>query len=190
LHLAVLPASRSLDVSFTARRLLIMTKSDSTNDSDTPAFLASDARVPAPVRDLIAEAEGCMTNGYLTGGTACAQRAIQLLVTAEKVDGPDIEARVKGLAEKYPAVPQMLTAVLQRFGDATSRDGAKLSAAGLNLLIVTLKAILYEIYVLGPERAERLEYVRRVFDSIERKSGDKRSGASAGADAAPIAATA
>jgi hypothetical protein len=131
-----------------------------------------------------------MTNGYLTGGTACAQRAIQLLVTAEKVDGPDIEARVKGLAEKYPAVPQMLTAVLQRFGDATSRDGAKLSTAGLNLLIVTLKAILYEIYVLGPERAERLEYVRKVFDSIERKSGDKRSGASAGADAAPIAATA
>jgi hypothetical protein len=44
--------------------------------------------------------------------------------------------------------------------------------------------------VLGPERAERLEYVRKVFDSIERKSGDKRSGASAGADAAPIAATA
>lgn len=143
--------------------------------SNEPAFLTLDDRIPAVVRELMTEADGCWKNGYLTGGTACAQRAINLILTAEKIDGQDMEARVRGLGEKYPAVPQMLTTVLQRFGDATSRDGAKLSASGLQLLVVTLKAIVYEIYVLGPERVERLDYVRKVFESIERKTPDKRA---------------
>jgi hypothetical protein len=166
-----------------------MTKSDASEATDGPAFLTLDSRVPAPIRDLIGEAEGCVKNAFLTGGTACAQRAIQMLLTVERVDGPDVEARIRSLVEKHPGVPQMLPAVLQRFGDATSRDGAKLSTSGLNLLIVTLKAILYEIYVLGPERIERLDYVRKVLDSIERKHPDKRSGASA-ASPASVAASA
>jgi hypothetical protein len=167
-----------------------MTKSDASQATDAPAFLTIDARVPAPIRDLIGEAEGCVKNAYLTGGTACAQRAIQMLLTAERADGPDIEARVRTLAEKHPGLPQILTTVLQRFGDATARDGAKLSAAGLNALVATLKAILYEIYVLGPERMQRLDYVRKAIDSIERKKEDKRSGGPAGDHIPPVAASA
>jgi len=157
--------------------------------SDAPRFLTLDARVPAPIRDLIGEAEGCVKNAYLTGGTACVQRAIQMLLTAEKADGADVEARLRSLVEKHAGVPQVLTAVLQRFGDATSRDGSKLSASGLNVLIVTLKALLYEIYVLGPERIERIDYVRKALDAIERKGADKRS-SSSGAETPPVAATA
>ena len=163
-----------------------MTKSDV---SGSPAFLTPDSRVPGPIRDLVGEAEGCVKNAYLTGGTACVQRAIQMLLTAEKADGADVEARIKSLAEKHAGLPQVLTAVLQRFGDATSRDGAKLSASGLNVLIVTLKALLYEIYVLGPERMERIDYVRKALDSLERKNADKRSAAS-GAETPPVAASA
>jgi hypothetical protein len=162
-----------------------MTKIDA---SDNPRFLTLDARVPAPIRDLVGEAEGCVKNAYLTGGTACVQRAIQMLLAAEKADGNDVEARIKSLAERHAGLPQVLTAVLQRFGDATSRDGAKLSASGLNVLIVTLKALLYEIYVLGPERIERIDYVRKALDAIERK-GDKRS-TSSNADTPPVAASA
>jgi hypothetical protein len=53
---------------------------------------------------------------------------------------------------------------------------------------VTLKAIVYEIYVLGPERTERLQYVRQLFDSIERKSAEKRAagGSSPAQAAAPV----
>lgn len=154
------------------------TKTDvPTPAASNPAFLTPDARVPASLRDLLGEADGCLKHNFLTGATACAQRAMQGLLTIEKADGADVPARIRALNEKYPAVPQMLSSVLLQFGDATSRDGAKLSASGLNLLVVTLKAVLYEIYVLGPERAERLEYVRQVFDSIERKGGDKRAAA-------------
>lgn len=145
-----------------------MTKQDDTDNA--PSFLTLHDRVPQVIRDLINEATGCQQNGYLTGGTACAQRAIQALLSAEKIEGPDLQTRMKALSEKHPAVPQTLVTVLQQFGDATARDGTKLSGSGLNLLIVTLKAILYEICVLGPERVERLEYVRKVFESIERKA--------------------
>jgi hypothetical protein len=152
-----------------------MTKTDDFSSLGSPAFLTVDGRVPTMLRDLLVEADGCAKNNYLTGGTACAQRAIQMLLTVEKAEGPDTQARVRSLSEKYPAVPQMLTQVLLQFGDAASRDGAKLNTQGLNLLTVTLKAIAYEIYVLGPERAERLQYVRQIFDSIERKGADKRT---------------
>lgn len=160
-----------------------MTHTDDVSSFGSPAFLAIDGRVPSILRDLLVEAEGCAKNNYLTGGTACAQRAIQVLLTIEKTEGPDIQARVRALSEKYPAVPQMLTTVLLQFGDTASRDGAKLNAQGLNLLAVTLKAIVYEIYVLGPERAERLQYVRQIFDSIERKGADRRSPVPAAAGA-------
>ncbi len=162
-----------------------MTKTDTS--ADGPAFLTIDARVPAPIRDLIGEAEGCVRNAFLTGGTACAQRAIQTLLTTERVDGPDTEARLRALIEKHPGVPQVLTTVLLRFDDATSRERAKLSAASLHVLVVTLKALLYEIYVLGPERVQRLDYVRKAIDGLERKGADKKIAAPAGESTVPAA---
>lgn len=164
-----------------------MTNMDTSTSNDAPRFLTIDTRVPSAIRDLMNEADGCGKNGFLTGGTACSQRVIHMLTAS--ADGQDMQARIKALADKYPGVPTMLTSILQQFGDATSRDGAKLSASGLNLLVVTLKAVLYEIYVLGPERNERLDYIRRAFESIERKGADKRAEASApAATAEPVAA--
>ncbi len=165
-----------------------MAMTDDFTGNGAPAFLTLDSRVPAVFRDLLAEADGCSKNNFLTGGTACAQRAIQALLAYEKLEGPDTQSRIRALSEKYPAVPQMLSNVLQQFGDATARDGAKLNTNGLNLLTVTLKAIVYEIYVLGPERAERLQYVRQIFESIERKGSDKRAttGSSASSAAVPV----
>jgi hypothetical protein len=151
-----------------------MAKTDDRGSQAAPAFLILDPRVPAVVRDLLAEADGCARSGFLTGGTACAQRAIQALFTLEKASGEDTPSRLRALTDKYPAVPQMLATMLLQFGDTTARDGAKLNANGLTLLTVTVKAIVYEIYVLGPERAERLQYVRQIFDAIERKPADAR----------------
>jgi hypothetical protein len=53
------------------------------------------------------------------------------------------------------------------FGDETVPDESKLDAHRLQLLTVTLKAVMYEIYVLGPERTERIQYVRRLLESLE-----------------------
>ncbi len=166
-----------------------MTNTDENVTKDAPEFLTLSPRVPAALRDLMSEADGCLTGNFLTGGTACAQRVIQMLLPAEK-DGPDMQARIRALGEKHPSVPPILTNIIQQFGDATSRDGAKLSASGLNLLIVTLKAVLYEIYVLGPERNERLDYIRKALESIDRKGADKRNGSAGAASPEPTAVAA
>ena len=135
--------------------------------SAAPAFLALDTRVPATLRDLLVEADGCLKSGFLTGATACAQRAVQTLLKLEDADGASFQARLRSLSDKYPAVAQVLFAVLMHFGDETIPDESKLDAHRLQLLTVTLKAVMYEIYVLGPERTERIQYVRRLLESLE-----------------------
>lgn len=144
-----------------------MTAMSDVRSSGAPAFLALDTRVPATLRDLLVEADGCLKSGFLTGATACAQRAVQTLLKLEDADGGSFQARLRSLSDKYPAVAQVLFAVLMHFGDETVPDESKLDAHRLQLLTVTLKAVMYEIYVLGPERTERIQYVRRLLESLE-----------------------
>ena len=158
-----------------------MTKPASAQNG-TPAFLTLDDRIPVGVRELLLEADGCATSGYLTGGTVCAQRAVDALLKFEKADGPSFDSRVHSLGEKHAALGQLLTTVLVQLGDAAARDTGRLTANTLQLLIVTLKAVVYEIYVVGPDRADRLQYVRRILDSTER-----RATAPAAAPARPVA---
>ena len=134
-----------------------------------PPFLTVDDRVPASVRELLVEADGCVSSGFLTGGTACAQRAIDALLKFEKADGPSFDSRVHSLGEKHPVLAQLLLTILTQLGDHTARDTTKLTTNTLQLLVVTLKAVVYEIYVVGPDRSERLHYVRRILESTERK---------------------
>jgi len=128
-----------------------------------------DDRLPPALRDLLVEADGCVTNGFYTGGTACAQRAVEALLRQEKAEGSTHEARIRSLVEKAPGLPQILVTVLTQLGDVSGRDTAKLTANTLNLLLATLKAVVHEIYVIGPERTERLQYIRRLLDATERK---------------------
>ena len=39
--------------------------------SSQPRFLEVDDRVPAPLRKLLDEADGCLDMSFTTGGTAC-----------------------------------------------------------------------------------------------------------------------
>jgi hypothetical protein len=145
-----------------------MTKSTG-GQSGPPAFLTLDDRIPVGVRELLLEADGCVANGYLTGGTVCAQRAVDALLKFEKADGPTFDSRVHSLGEKHPAVAQLLLTVLVQLGDHASRDTPRLTANTLQLLVVALKAVAYEIYVVGPDRTDRLQYVRRVLETTERR---------------------
>ena len=54
------------------------------SENPIPAFLATDDYVPGAFRDLLSEADGCMQKGFLTGGTACARRALDLLLNVAK----------------------------------------------------------------------------------------------------------
>jgi hypothetical protein len=138
------------------------------SENPVPAFLATDDYVPGAFRDLLTEADGCMQKGFLTGGTACARRALDLLLNVAKTEGTSYEDRLQSLGEKH-GVAKMLTSILVQCGGASAKDNATLSADVLQLFIVTMKAVVYELYVVGPERTNRLQYVSRLVTSVGRK---------------------
>jgi hypothetical protein len=133
-----------------------------------PAFLTTDDYVPGAFRDLLSEAEGCQQKGFLTGGTACARRALDLLLTVAKTEGSTYEDRLQSLGDKH-SIAKMLTSILVQCGGASARDNATLSVEVLQLFIVTMKAVVYELYVVGPERTNRLQYVSSLVTSVGRK---------------------
>ena len=135
-----------------------------------PAFLTPDDRLPASLKEVLLEADGCIAGGFFIGATGCAHRAVDALLKTEKAEGANHEARVRALGEKMPGLPQLLLSVLAQLGDSAARDTVKLPANTLQLLLSTVKAVAYEIYVIGPERGERLQHVRRLLESTERKA--------------------
>jgi hypothetical protein len=137
-----------------------------------------DDRVPASVRELLLEADGCVANGFLTGATACAQRSVDALLKLEKTDGATHDARVRALADKTPGLPPILMTVLTQLGDVAARDTVKLTPNTLQLLLATLKAVAHEIYVVAPERSDRLQHIRRLLDATERKPSAPAAGVS------------
>ncbi len=140
-----------------------------------PGYLTIDNRVPGALRDLLLEADGCSKMGFLLGGTVCAQRAFQTLLTLEGANGATDEARLHELSEKYPTVPKVLFGVCSRLAGAPTDNQAPLDSDRLNLLTVTLKLMLYEIYVIARERAEGLKYVQQILERLEGRNGPARS---------------
>ncbi len=127
-----------------------------------PRFLTVDACVPATIRQLLEEADGCLAMSFTTGGAACARRAVQVLLQNEEAFGEDYAASLLTLSEKHPAVAPALLQILEVLG----AGDAPLTPDSLRALIVTLKAIVYEVYVLGAERIERLMYVHQLVESL------------------------
>jgi hypothetical protein len=143
------------------------------DDSAPPRFLTVDPRAPAEIRRLLEEADGCQSMGFITGGTACARRAIDAILETEQAAGDDYAASLLTLSEKHPAVAPALFQILGMLGEGDE----PLDADSLKALIVTIKAVVYEIYVLGAERIERLMYVHQLVESLKRDAGAARKGA-------------
>jgi hypothetical protein len=147
-----------------------------TNQATAHQFLTLDPRVPAAVRELINEADGCLKAGFMTGGTVCAQKAIHTLLANESADAGSFEARLHALSQKFPSVPQSLFALCTRLGGETpSKDHSALDGDRLKVLTAALKIMLYEIYVLGPDRAERLKYLQALLEKVESSAHSSKS---------------
>ncbi len=135
------------------------------NDESPPhRFLVVDARVPSPIRQVLDEADGCMNLAFTTGGTACARRAMRVVLATESVLTDDYSASLLSLREKHAAIAPTLFTVLDLLGTGDE----PLEADALTALIATVKAIVYEIYVVGSERLEALEYLSELIGSLER----------------------
>jgi hypothetical protein len=138
-----------------------------------PRFLTPDPHISAPLRAVLEEADGCLRMAFLTGGGACAVRALDLLLTEQGIAGTDRAHSLRELGKKHPAVAEsFLRMLLQVMNDSSALWEIK----RLTLAIVLLKAVAHEIYVLGPERTERASYVLAL---VERFNAGIKSGGSA-----------
>ena len=93
-------------------------------------------------------------------------------LTIEDVNGANDDARLRGLSDKYPGVPKVLFAVCARFREA-STDQTPLDKDRLNLLMVTLKFMFYEIFVIARERKESLEHLQKILERLDGEGGSR-----------------
>jgi hypothetical protein len=121
-----------------------------------PRFLTLDEQISPTLRTLLDEADGCLKMSFFTGGGACAGRALDLLMSEQGISGSDRAHSIQEIGKKHPAVADSFLRVLSL---AMADPGGTWDAARLTLAVVIMKAIAYEIYVLGPERTERATYV-------------------------------
>ena len=145
------------------------------DDAPAPRFLIVDSRVPAPIRQLLDEGDGCLNMAYVNGGTACARRAIEGILATEQATGEDFAECLQKLREKHPAVAPTLFQILNMLGDGDE----PLPADALRALIATIKAVVFEVYVQGPERVERLMYVHQLVESLKRDNPQSKRSAAA-----------
>lgn len=132
------------------------------------SFFTIDDRVPKLIRELIAEAEGSLKMNFLTGASACMRKAIyELLVHEETDSASDYKDRIKSLKLKYDSVNPELFHILGGIQQMTSekvheQSWDKWDSANLRLIIVSLKEILYEIYVRPDEQTQQMNRIKQL----------------------------
>ena len=137
-----------------------------------PRFLVVDQRVPEPIRQLLEEADGCMNMAFSVGGSACVRRAIWKTFEVEGVQEEDFAASLHALAAKHEGLPPTLFRVIELLG--AGEDPLHVDA--LKALLATFKGILYEVYVLGEERAESMAYVSKLLQALDRAAVPPKAG--------------
>jgi hypothetical protein len=157
-------SKREIDMPTTTHDQYVDTTGD-TGTSRLPRFLTPDDRIPLPLRALLDEADGCLKMAFLTGAGACAVRTLDLLLAEQGVDGTDRGEQIQQLGKKHPAVGESFITTLALV--TNNNPSGAWEDARVRLALAILKAMAYEIYVLGPERSERAAYVLELLKKFK-----------------------
>jgi len=138
------------------------------------SFFVIDSRVPAILRELITEAEGCVKMNFLTGASACVRKSIYELTILQNAEGGNYKDRIKNLKAKYPNIDPELFDILCHIKDMTSdkiheQSWDKWDSKHIQLFIESLKQILKEIYVDPDEKKKRSLYIQSLLPEVLRK---------------------
>jgi hypothetical protein len=143
------------------------------------SFFTLDDRIPRTLRDLFAEAEGCLRANFLTGASACARKVIYEMAAKEGAKGDDYETRLKSLKAKHLEVDGSFFDTLITIQQTTSSkvhenalDGWK--AADLKLMLATLAEVLEAIYVLPKEMERKRNAILKMRDKLLPKPPEKK----------------
>lgn len=124
------------------------------------SFHVIDDRIPSALRELIAEAEGCLKSNYLTGASACVRKVVYVLAVREKAEGSTYEDRLKSLKTNLPNIDPTYFDTLLTIQQLTSDKVHEESYDGwqskhLRLILASLLEALNEIYVVPAVREEK-----------------------------------
>ena len=141
--------------------------------SQPTSFFVIDERIPAIIRELITEAEGCLKMNFLTGASACARKAIYELLVKENTEGEHYKDRINFLKDKYKdSDPRLFDSLAQSQFLASDKVHEQSwdmwDSNQLRLLIENLKDILYEIYVLPKEKDERYIKIQQLQEKVKK----------------------
>ena len=169
MHLSYEPLPIQISGSFTAEQNLEHTRILADLDSrifysvPTSSFVL-DSSIPKALRELLAEAEGCLKSNFLTGASACARKVIYELAVREQASGSNYDERIAGLKQLHPEIDATYFDTLLTIQQVTSSkvheeayDGWQ--AKHIRLILGALKEVLVELYVEPHRRAQRRQAI-------------------------------
>lgn len=144
------------------------------------SFFVLDERVPRILRELLAEAEGCLKSNFLTGASACARKIVYELASIERAPGDSYEERIKALKGVHPEVEAAYFDTLLTLQQLTSSKVHENSYDGweskhLRIILASLKEILHELYVVPALRADRRKSILDLKQELLGKAGERSS---------------
>ena len=161
MHLSFLPMSELMTTDYNGRWKFrdSIDIDDALFYSVPTSFHAIDARIPTKLRELIAEAEGCLKSNFLTGASACARKVVYELSRLHDSEGDNYDDKIKSLKVKLPGVDPTYFDTLLTIQQVTSSKVHENShdnwdSKHLRLILATLNEVLQEIYVVPAVRAE------------------------------------
>ena len=137
-----------------------------------------DKRIPKATRELISETEGCLKMNYLTGASACLRKTIYKLLVNEKVEGNIYKEKIESLKQKYPNVNTEYYNILSSIRDVNSETikepyWDEWDYGTIRLLNETIKAVLYEIYVIPQIVMDHSLEIKELRDSLWKNNEKK-----------------
>lgn len=132
-----------------------------------------DERIPRVIKEVISEADGCIRMNYLTGASSCLVKAIYELFVYEKAKGSNYKDKIEFLKQKYPGVNKEYFNTLSGMRDITcgelyGQPWYDWDYGTIKLLSETLKAILYEIYIIPQLIRERSIEIQELRENLSR----------------------
>ncbi len=124
------------------------------------SFFVVDSRIPRELRELLAEAEGCLKSNFLTGASACVRKVVYELALKMDAEGDHYDDRIKSLKAKLPSIDPTYFDTLLTIQEVTSDKVHEDSYDGweskhLRLILSSLLEILNEIFVVPALREEK-----------------------------------
>lgn len=144
------------------------------------SFFSLDKRTPKILRELIAEAEGCLKSNLLTGASACARKIVYELANLQKAEGSNYDERIKSLKKIRSDIEEDYFDTLLTIQQITSDKVHEQSYDGwqakhLRLILSTLVELLDIIYVIPEIRKEKRKLILSLKDKILGKKSNKQN---------------